>query len=103
MEYVPGKSLDVLLEKFGAFHEKMIRSYTKQLLLALAYCHKNRVVHRDIKGKNILVDTKGRLKLADFGSAKKFSSMSRLFLLSVLLSLLLLSLPNPSSLLFQTC
>ena len=70
MEYVPGKSLDTLLEKFGAFSEKVIRSYTRQLLEALCYCHANRVVHRDIKGKNILIDTKGNLKLADFGSAK---------------------------------
>jgi serine/threonine protein kinase len=75
MEYVPGKSLDSLLEKFGAFSEKVIRSYTKQLLEALSYCHANRVVHRDIKGKNILIDTKGNLKLADFGSAKRFTNV----------------------------
>jgi len=74
MEFVPGKSLDSLLEKFGAFSEKVIRSYTVQLLSALAYCHANRVVHRDIKGKNILIDTKGNLKLADFGSAKRFDN-----------------------------
>jgi hypothetical protein len=75
MEYVPGKSLDSLLEKFGGFSEKVIRSYTKQLLEALSYCHANRVVHRDIKGKNILIDTKGNLKLADFGSAKRFTNV----------------------------
>ena len=38
-------------------------------------CHANRVVHRDIKGKNILIDTKGNLKLADFGSAKRFTNV----------------------------
>jgi len=75
MEFVPGKSLDFLLEKFGALYEKVIRSYTKQLLEALAYCHANHVVHRDIKGKNILIDTKGNLKLADFGSAKRFQNV----------------------------
>jgi len=74
MEYVPGKSLDTLLEKFGAFSEKVMKSYTRQLLHALAYCHDKRVVHRDIKGKNILVDTRGNLKLADFGSAKRFAN-----------------------------
>lgn len=72
MEFVPGKSLDFLLDKFGALYETVIRSYTKQLLQALDYCHRNGVVHRDIKGKNLLIDTKGNLKLADFGSAKKF-------------------------------
>jgi predicted Ser/Thr protein kinase len=75
MEYVPGKSLDTLLDKFGAFSEKVIRSYTDQLLHALVYCHEHNVVHRDIKGKNILVDTQGNLKLADFGSAKRFENV----------------------------
>lgn len=75
MEYVPGKSLDSLLEKFGAFSEKVIKSYTYQLLEALAYCHAAHVVHRDIKGKNILIDTKGNLKLADFGSAKRVQNI----------------------------
>ena len=60
---VTHNSLDSLLEKFGGFSEKVIRSYTKQLLEALMYCHGNRVVHRDIKGKNILIDTKGNLKV----------------------------------------
>jgi len=68
-------SLDSLLEKFGGFSEKVIRSYTKQLLEALQYCHANGVVHRDIKGKNVLIDTKGNLKLADFGSAKRFENV----------------------------
>ena len=75
MEFVPGKSLDSILEKFGALGEKVIRLYTRQLLEALAYCHANHVVHRDIKGKNILIDTKGNLKLADFGSAKRFQNV----------------------------
>jgi serine/threonine protein kinase len=72
MEYVPGSSLDAILQKFGALDEQVIRTYTRQLLEALNYCHGNRIIHRDIKGKNILVDTHGTLKLADFGSAKQF-------------------------------
>lgn len=72
MEYVPGSSLDAILQKFGALDEQVMRTYTRQLLEALNYCHTNRVIHRDIKGKNILVDTHGTLKLADFGSAKQF-------------------------------
>lgn len=74
MEYVPGNSLDKVLGNFGSLDEAVTRSYTKQLLDALDYCHLNNVVHRDIKGKNILIDTKGTLKLADFGSAKRFSN-----------------------------
>jgi len=74
MEYVPGKSLDTMLDRFGAFNESVIRNYTQQILAALSYCHGKHVVHRDIKGKNILVDTSGNLKICDFGSAKRFDS-----------------------------
>lgn len=77
MEYVAGKSIDQLLSKFGGFSEMHSRKYTRQLCSALAFCHKNHVVHRDIKGKNILVDTMGNLKLADFGSAKKFGNVNQ--------------------------
>jgi len=72
MEYVPGKSLDSILGRYGQLAEDVTCNYTKQILLALEYCHSKRVVHRDIKGKNILVDQTGCLKLADFGSAKAF-------------------------------
>jgi len=74
MEYVPGSSLDALLDKFGALKEKVIKTFTRQILEALDYCHSHNVVHRDIKGKNILVDKCGTLKLADFGSAKQFEN-----------------------------
>jgi len=70
MEYVPGKSLDDMLKSMGAFNERVVKNYTRQILSGLDYCHKKNIVHRDIKGKNILIDTKGILKLADFGSAK---------------------------------
>ncbi|KAH1091391.1 hypothetical protein J1N35_018648 [Gossypium stocksii] len=71
LEFVPGGSISSLLGKFGSFPESVIRMYTKQLLLGLEYLHKNRIVHRDIKGANILVDNKGCIKLADFGASKK--------------------------------
>lgn len=41
----------------------------KQLLSGLHYCHANEVLHRDIKGANLLLDNNGSLKLADFGLA----------------------------------
>ncbi|KAL8161063.1 hypothetical protein V2J09_012552, partial [Rumex salicifolius] len=48
--------------------------YMKQLLTGLHYCHVNQVLHRDIKGSNLLIDNEGNLKLADFGLARSFSS-----------------------------
>ncbi|XVF63187.1 hypothetical protein PTKIN_Ptkin09bG0067900 [Pterospermum kingtungense] len=71
LEFVPGGSISSLLGKFGSFPESVVRMYTKQLLLGLEYLHNNRIVHRDIKGANILVDNKGCIKLADFGASKK--------------------------------
>ena len=75
MEYVPGKAIDQLLETFGVLNINTIRIYTRQLLSALKYLHQHGVVHRDIKGKNILVDAHGNCKLCDFGSAKQFADI----------------------------
>ncbi|PSS26579.1 Cyclin-dependent kinase [Actinidia chinensis var. chinensis] len=50
-----------------------IKCYMKQLLTGLHYCHVNQVLHRDIKGSNLLIDNEGTLKLADFGLARSFS------------------------------
>lgn len=71
LEFVPGGSISSLLGKFGSFTESVIRMYTKQLLQGLEYLHKNGIMHRDIKGANILVDNKGCIKLADFGASKQ--------------------------------
>ncbi|KAI5566452.1 hypothetical protein POPTR_013G022700v4 [Populus trichocarpa] len=71
LEFVPGGSISSLLGKFGSFPEPVIRAYTKQLLLGLEYLHNNGIMHRDIKGANILVDNKGCIKLADFGASKQ--------------------------------
>ncbi|GAB4843436.1 Mitogen-activated protein kinase kinase kinase npk1 [Ancistrocladus abbreviatus] len=71
LEFVPGGSISSLLGKFGSFPESVIRMYTKQLLVGLEYLHNNGIMHRDIKGANILVDNKGCIKLADFGASKQ--------------------------------
>jgi len=46
------------------------RCYMHQLLTGLNYCHLNNILHRDIKGSNLLIDNNGILKLADFGLAR---------------------------------
>eukprot|EP00611_Tribonema_gayanum_P003237 TRINITY_DN12512_c0_g1_i1.p1 TRINITY_DN12512_c0_g1~~TRINITY_DN12512_c0_g1_i1.p1 ORF type:complete len:436 (-),score=83.66 TRINITY_DN12512_c0_g1_i1:1177-2484(-) len=68
-EWVPGGSVSSLLRRFGPFSEDMTRRYTRQALRGLTYLHQHQVVHRDIKGSNILVDDRGTVKLADFGAS----------------------------------
>ncbi|KAJ3679340.1 hypothetical protein LUZ60_017351 [Juncus effusus] len=55
------------------FTVPQIKCYMRQLLTGLHYCHVNQVLHRDIKGSNLLIDNEGNLKLADFGLARSYS------------------------------
>lgn len=56
-----------------------IKSYTLQTLLGLEYLHNNWILHRDLKPNNLLVDSKGCLKLGDFGLARYFGSPTRVY------------------------
>ena len=69
MEYVPGRLLFDLCQSMGAMGEHAGRFFVSQLLDALDYMHQKRVVHRDLKLENILVDDRLNLKIADFGFA----------------------------------
>ncbi|KAI3686346.1 hypothetical protein L1987_80021 [Smallanthus sonchifolius] len=55
------------------FTESQVKCYIKQLLSGLEHCHDNGVLHRDIKGSNLLIDNDGILKIADFGLASFFN------------------------------
>ncbi|OMO86685.1 hypothetical protein CCACVL1_09529 [Corchorus capsularis] len=59
------------------FSESQIKCYVKQLLSGLDHCHSRGVMHRDIKGSNLLVNNEGILKMADFGLANFFGSGHR--------------------------
>uniref|UniRef100_A0A8D2J9K8 Cyclin-dependent kinase 2 n=1 Tax=Varanus komodoensis TaxID=61221 RepID=A0A8D2J9K8_VARKO len=50
----------------------LIKSYLYQLLQGLAFCHSHRVLHRDLKPQNLLINAEGAIKLADFGLARAF-------------------------------
>ncbi|CAO2201855.1 unnamed protein product [Urochloa humidicola] len=76
LEFVPGGSIQSLLGRLGSFPEAVIKKYTKQLLHGLEYLHRNGIIHRDIKGANILVDNKGCIKLADFGASKQVEKLA---------------------------
>ncbi|XP_010556840.1 PREDICTED: probable serine/threonine-protein kinase At1g54610 [Tarenaya hassleriana] len=55
------------------FSEPQVKCYMQQLLSGLDHCHSRGVLHRDIKGSNLLIDSNGILKIADFGLATFFN------------------------------
>lgn len=76
IEYMAGGSLDDVADKFGGtLDEKVIRLYTREILLGLNYLHENGIVHSDLKCKNVLLGTFGDVKLADFGCAKRLKDV----------------------------
>ena len=56
----------------GALDPATVRSFMYQLLKGTAFCHENRVLHRDLKPQNLLINKKGELKIGDFGLARAF-------------------------------
>jgi negative regulator of PHO system len=73
-EYMDGdlkKYMDANGER-GALKPHVIKSFMYQLLKGIDFCHQNRVLHRDLKPQNLLINSKGQLKLGDFGLARAF-------------------------------
>ncbi|KAI9831362.1 MAG: ATP binding [Thelocarpon superellum] len=78
LEYVPGGSVAAMLNQYGPLREPLIRNFVRQTLTGLAYLHGREIIHRDIKGANVLVDNKGGIKISDFGISKRVEASSLL-------------------------
>ena len=67
MEFMPGGDLGALLKRETRLEEYEARFYIAEILLALECLHQQGLIHRDLKPDNILLDSQGHCKLADFG------------------------------------
>ena len=76
MEYVDGLTLKQMIREEGRIHPDVALRMTLRILAAVDHAHRNGIVHRDIKPQNILVDKKGRVRVADFGIARLKASQT---------------------------
>lgn len=74
MEVIEGRSLKELIRTSGRLRPAQAIAYTRQILAALRFSHRNGIIHRDIKPHNILVGPEERLKVTDFGIARAGTS-----------------------------
>lgn len=79
MEYVDMGSLEDMVKQYGSLPEDITAKYTEQILKGIDYLHSHSIIHRDIKTANILVDTKGVVKISDFGSARYITNYAESF------------------------
>ena len=70
MEFVDGYTLGDLLEKSGPLEQNVALKYMKQAAVGFSYLHEEKLIHRDIKPQNIMINKKGDLKIADFGISR---------------------------------
>ncbi|CCM01583.1 uncharacterized protein FIBRA_03643 [Fibroporia radiculosa] len=76
-EYMDHDLTGVLSQTQFTFTEAHLKSFCRQMLAGLAYLHHKGVIHRDIKGSNILINNRGELKLGDFGLARFYQKRRR--------------------------
>jgi hypothetical protein len=77
-EYVNGGQMLDYIISHGRLKEKQARKFARQIASALDYCHRNSIVHRDLKIENILISKTGDIKIIDFGLSNLFAPFSHL-------------------------
>jgi serine/threonine protein kinase len=77
-EYVNGGQMLDYIISHGKLKEKQARKFCRQIASALDYCHRNSIVHRDLKIENILISKSGDIKIIDFGLSNLFSPQDQL-------------------------
>jgi len=77
-EYAPQGEIFEYIARHGRMSEALARRKFWQMVLAVEYCHSRRVVHRDLKAENLLLDSNMNIKIADFGFSNFWSPSSNL-------------------------
>ncbi|XP_043190685.1 MAP/microtubule affinity-regulating kinase 3-like isoform X9 [Amphibalanus amphitrite] len=78
MEYASGGEVFDYLVFHGRMKEKEARLKFRQIVSAVQYCHSKRIIHRDLKAENLLLDSQMNIKIADFGFSNEFTVGSKL-------------------------
>jgi serine/threonine protein kinase len=73
LEFVDMDLARYMKESHCHLDPRITRSLSQQLMLGIEFCHRNSIMHRDIKPQNLLVDSKLQLKITDFGLARMYS------------------------------
>ncbi|GAA6023980.1 hypothetical protein JCM10207_006841 [Rhodosporidiobolus poonsookiae] len=73
LEFLPTDLEAIIRDKSLVFQQGDLKSWMLQMTLGLEFCHRNWVLHRDLKPNNLLVKADGTLKVADFGLAREYA------------------------------
>jgi len=77
LEYIKGKELFEVIRDIGFLNKEQTNFYIASMMIAIQYLHERKIIYRDIKPENIIVEKNGYLKLIDFGTAKEIEDRTK--------------------------